>query len=419
MAAQTGRADSSAARALALAAEIAVAVALPLTMTVANKSAPLIVCLAALFAFGAVAAAGRLAELGAGLRAVARRPETRLAMLFALLALASLLWTVDRARSLRSVIELSPVLIGGLLLVATLPLVADAGRLSRLLTVGVLAACASAAFAWASDMALHRLVGGRAFTSDLKRGVTPLAILAFPAVALLTLRHAPALWRGAILAAAFVAGLFAHSGSAMLGVMAGALALLLAARAPRAATGLAGALVVLLLVLAPVIGPVTRAVLPDAVEDVIDRFHARHRMDIWSVFGARALERPVFGHGFGAPDRVAGAPRPTGTPPDPLGDATIRNIHPHNAALQVWVELGLAGALLAGAALLLVLRRIGRLMQGKAATRLACFGAALAVSLVGFGLWQAWWIATLSAAIALFGVARRAEDESQPEGRLA
>lgn len=416
---EVGGASPQVARALALAAEIALAVALPLAMTIANKSAPLVMCLAALLAFAAVVAAGRLSRLGENLRALALRLEVRLAAMFAVLALGSLLWTVDRARSLRSVVELLPVIVGGVLLVASLPIVADARRLARLLAAGILAAGVSAAISYASDMAIHRFVGGRAFPSDLKRGVTPLAVLVFPALALLALRGAPLVLRAAMIVAAFAAGFFAHSGSAMLAVLSGSLVLGLVLRAPRAAAGLAGALVVLLLVLAPAVGPVTRAALPDRVEDVIDRFHARHRMDIWSAFGERALERPVLGHGFGAPDRVSGAPRPAGTPPDPADDEMIRNIHPHNAPLQVWVELGLAGVLLAGAFVLTILRRMGGLPPRRAAPRLACFAAALAASLVGFGLWQAWWIATLSVAVALFAVARRAEEQAQSSGSSA
>lgn len=412
-----GRAVSSAVRFWTLAAEIALAVALPLAMTIANKSAPLVMCLAALFALAAVHAAGRLSEVLTRLRGFLARAETMVGLAFIAIVLASFAWTVDTSRSLRSFVELAPVLVGGIVLVACLPMVADARRLGGLLAFGVLAALASAAFAWWSGMAIHRLVGGRAFSSDLKRGVTPLAILAFPAVALLLHRGAPGLLRWAMIGAAFLAGFFAHSGSAMLGALAGGFALLVALRASRLAVGLAGAALLVALALAPVIGPVTRTVLPDAVEDAIDRFHARHRMDIWESFGERALERPFLGHGFGAPDRVSGAPRPAGIAPDPADDRMIHNIHPHNAPLQVWVELGLAGAVLAGLAMLLVLRRIGRLAPAQAATRLGCVVSAIAVSLVGFGLWQPWWIATLSAAVALFAVARLAEIENK--GRTA
>lgn len=80
-------------------------------------------------------------------------------------------------------------------------------------------------------------------------------------------------------------------------------------------------------------------------------------------------------------------------------------LHPHNGALQMWLELGFPGAVLAAAFWGLVLRRQARrsLVGEGWAPAVACAAAAvyLLFGAVNFGLWQEWWIA-LGALAAMF-----------------
>ena len=64
--------------------------------------------------------------------------------------------------------------------------------------------------------------------------------------------------------------------------------------------------------------------------------------------------------------------------------------HPHNAALQIWVELGAVGAALAFLIFAFLLRSIARLYADAAAPRLALVAGAGMVALVGHGAWQGW-----------------------------
>jgi O-antigen ligase len=83
----------------------------------------------------------------------------------------------------------------------------------------------------------------------------------------------------------------------------------------------------------------------------------------------------------------------------------ILPLHPHNAALQVWLELGAVGAALAAALAWLL---------GVAAARATCPAAAAGAlasgavtAMLSFGAWQAWWIAAgLLAAAACAGCLR-------------
>jgi O-antigen ligase len=59
-------------------------------------------------------------------------------------------------------------------------------------------------------------------------------------------------------------------------------------------------------------------------------------------------------------------------------------LHPHNAALQMWLELGVAAA--AG-----------------------CFVSATVFALISYGIWQSWWLPALTIAGASMTLAYRSQ----------
>lgn len=93
-------------------------------------------------------------------------------------------------------------------------------------------------------------------------------------------------------------------------------------------------------------------------------------------------------------------------------------LHPHNGALQLWLELGLPGALL-GAALcggvFLGLARPRRDLD--AMTGAATAAAYLTIGLVSFGVWQEWWIGLGLIAASLCAALRcEGEELASPAG---
>jgi O-antigen ligase len=69
-------------------------------------------------------------------------------------------------------------------------------------------------------------------------------------------------------------------------------------------------------------------------------------------------------------------------------------LHPHNAALQVWLELGLIGAVAAAVFWALSLLRLARERpDGRAAAVAGSVAAFVFISWVNYGAWQAWWLA--------------------------
>ena len=77
-------------------------------------------------------------------------------------------------------------------------------------------------------------------------------------------------------------------------------------------------------------------------------------------------------------------------------------MHPHDAALQIWLELGLPGVLLFAALWLGLLRRAASQADRlRRATSVAAMTAYLVISAVSFGVWQSWWLAV--GALAMLG----------------
>ena len=72
-------------------------------------------------------------------------------------------------------------------------------------------------------------------------------------------------------------------------------------------------------------------------------------------------------------------------------------LHPHNAALQLWLELGAPGAVLFALLVALVWRSLATAAWPPLLA--AAAGGSLTISLVGcfatYGIWQEWWLGVL------------------------
>ncbi|MFZ5718130.1 MAG: O-antigen ligase family protein [Pseudomonadota bacterium] len=78
-------------------------------------------------------------------------------------------------------------------------------------------------------------------------------------------------------------------------------------------------------------------------------------------------------------------------------------LHPHNGPLQIWLELGVLGAVAAALAWAFVFRRLARDQRSLVAAATAGSAAVyLFIGAVSFGVWQEWWLAlaALTAVIA-------------------
>lgn len=138
----------------------------------------------------------------------------------------------------------------------------------------------------------------------------------------------------------------------------------------------------------------------------------RHRAFIWAFSAEKAVEKPVMGWGIGTSRSIPGGDtsavflRPDGTVE---GEGESLPLHPHNAFLQVFLEMGLIGMVLVAATLSVAAYRLARLLQpaGLLGPGIAFIVSALTISSISFGAWQGWWVSAQLLVVALLsGLAR-------------
>ncbi|MEK9677948.1 MAG: O-antigen ligase family protein [Rhodospirillaceae bacterium] len=127
------------------------------------------------------------------------------------------------------------------------------------------------------------------------------------------------------------------------------------------------------------------------------------RLHIWQFVSEKVSERPWTGWGLKSSRYVEGADQKyTVIRQDAQGREAILYkdfnlpLHPHNQALQIWLELGLIGALIAGLTAFAV---IWRGAERAGSLGLGLIAGILIFDLLSFGAWQNWWIAAQFLAI--------------------
>jgi O-antigen ligase len=140
-----------------------------------------------------------------------------------------------------------------------------------------------------------------------------------------------------------------------------------------------------------------------------------HRLIIWRFVYDKARERPVLGWGLHTSRRIPGRETRVDNDPDyaDIMDVTTfwigakiekMPMHPHNATLQMWLELGVVGIVLYALLYGLCLWAISRLNLSRIALA-AGTGGVVAVFVMGqvsFSAWQSWWLCTQFLAAAAF-----------------
>jgi exopolysaccharide production protein ExoQ len=319
---------------------------------------------------------------------------------------ASAMWSVDPLRSLILDIRLAGLFIAGLALAMAAGRLANPRRLTLFLLAGITCGLALTWYDLLSGGGLSRHISVRVFHPfRLNQIAVGLAILALPVTAWLIERGR---WALALMAAAMMVGtigllqdIAAKTAFAMsLPVM----GLLYCWRG--AIARLAAILSIIGILTAPLTLPALGrmpAVL--AAADAI-KGSAWHRLLIWSFVGERSAERPLLGWGLDGSRAIPG-----GTEEIRPGLKRLP-LHPHNAALQLWLELGIPGALLSAFFVGWLWLRLGtapwpRLYAAAAGGSLT---AALVTASGAYGIWQEWWLGTLGLALfAVLVIARAAE----------
>lgn len=336
-------------------------------------------------------------------------PGTAVVLAFLALAALSILWSPSPRAGL-TVVEIGYVGLGALAggaWLSSLPAV-EARRLTSLFLLGVFAGVLLFTVEAALDFPLHRWWNHVPANAEIaesnvpKRTAVLLCLLVWPAA--MALDRAGRRGMAIALPAVFaVACLLLTSRSAMLGIAIGGVAFALAVWSARLVRGaLAAVLGIAFAFVLPLVLLFDRVLNLDGADWLFRS--AQHRVEIWGMAAGRALETPVLGQGIDASRALdpEGAVSRFGTLTD-----SLLPLHPHNAFLQVWLELGAVGAALALAAALLLLFGTGRMERRLQPFALALFASGLAMASTAYGIWQAWWMGGMLAAGLMLRLAAR------------
>jgi O-antigen ligase len=341
-----------------------------------------------------IAAAG-----GLGLRqAVAAAPRgvwVPLAALSLWMGLSAT-WSITPGPSIAGAVSIAATLILGALVCA----LARSERLTLRAGVVMAAMVAFCALAAASELlptgGVISLVYGALgldaneyLAKTVNRAMSALVILLWPAMLVL---EASGRARAAVVLPVLLAvPVFGFDSlSAKVALAGGLVALAVVRLGPAWVPKALAAVVVLGLAVWPVLAPaLDRAVFsrPEVYAALPDT--AQHRVEIWRFVSERIAEKPLLGWGMDTARAM------------PDGDVVYAGarkylpLHPHNSVLQVALELGAVGLLLALAFVALGLRAWLAAPTAAPARAIAAglMVAYLAVGFSAFGVWQHWWIA--------------------------
>ncbi|MBT4770387.1 MAG: O-antigen ligase family protein [Rhodospirillaceae bacterium] len=136
-----------------------------------------------------------------------------------------------------------------------------------------------------------------------------------------------------------------------------------------------------------------------------------HRLAIWSFVSDLTADAPIIGHGFDSSRWIGGnyVARLMAEHVEIPYTSGLLPLHPHNAVMQIWLELGLVGILcllgmIFGLYRMLLSYQQDRLVLAAGGAMLVTF---ISIASISFGIWQNWWLATGWLGAATFFLAAR------------
>ena len=374
-----------------------------------------------LFAFlagpvGVLAPKGMTVLVGvAGLAGLARwaqegfpRPPRHLPLAGALVALAlwaaiSAAWSFDPARALWLVVRLVGVAGAGAGLVFAISRleVVNLRRVENGLLAGMALGLAVLAvgffYAKVTGVSLWDTYSFDPLTT-LNNGAVAISLFAWPAMVVAWRRNRT----GSILVSAFAySGLiFLSSGAALLAPVFGLAGFAIIWFRGRQGALALGIVAAFFIIAAPQV--VTFSLSDEKVQKIAADLpgSARHRLVMWSFVVEKIDEKPFKGWGMNASRFIPQEDRRL------LPNMEIMPLHPHNAFLQVRLELGIPGAALVAILIGLFLAGVGRVNDRLAGAVIAGAGVShLTVAALSYGVWQNWWLAFAWALAALTSLA--------------
>jgi O-antigen ligase len=375
-------------------------VLLPIAMVLANRSSPLLLSCAAFFVMAARLVSKGSSSYRQSLKRV-RSGDLIVALSAMAYALISLNWTMRPALAAFALGEaILPVLAGAVLIMAW-RLAAPPSWMIKALARAMLIAAGLICIELLLNQPLRRLLGGQLGPFAYNRPVVTILLLLWPVLALLGIHRQRMLCLVLLLGTAGTIVL-SDSEAAKLGLLAAVGASVLVYARSAWASRLFAVVLLGLVWIQPWFGSVITTLVPERLIEMTEAGHSRERLEVWQAFSEVARDRFAFGTGFASSLHVGSHPVAAGV--DPAYRHALNIGHPHNAYLQVWVELGLPGALLLSWLILTVLSHLSRMPADPRSAGYVVLICAAAIALVSHGAWQGWWISAIALSAALLTI---------------
>ena len=272
--------------------------------------------------------------------------------------------------------------------------------LSTFLMISVILSVTYLAIELVTDAYLYRTVTERLLDNSValsrfNRGTSGLAILIWP-VSFLVFQRGLKITAVFLLISSFCIATLGDSNSAKASFVLAFITAFLTLTFPRLTLNLIVISVTSFFMLVPIIflhllgwfQPVASRIPPSTFD----------RLEIWHRSAVAVIEQPLLGYGIGI-SRYLPIPKDLSSL---YKYFTVPTTHPHNAPIQIWLELGLIGVVIMLLLIGLVSAPIRRI---KGHLKIVAFATGVSIiftGLVSYGFWQETWLSIIGMAVILF-----------------
>lgn len=318
----------------------------------------------------------------------------------ALGALSSL-WAIDPAMALERSWKTALVLLPCVLFASAAQAVRadEMKRYLWLLPAAVGVAATIVAIDMAFEKPFYRLLNGLDFNVRVKdhvlnRAAVSVVLCYFPILAITAAMPRKWLWRGVASVPVFAIYFLTESQAFQLALILGFIVMFLFPYRARIGWGFMAGGICAATALAPWLAIGLFKLLNSQADNIPRHFlvggaNLGSRLEIWDFISRYTLQNPLYGFGMEA----ARAVEKFDTAELYHHASTI--LHPHNFALQLWIEFGVIGAVLGIVTLIYIMRGLYRLPPTHRRIALPVFITGLMVASITYGLWQSWWLGLL------------------------
>ena len=326
-------------------------------------------------------------------------------VLFALLAtvvlaLVSSLWSVSMEVSLERSMKMIPLLFAGLVVITCFSGANNfkPEKVYRLFAIAIVSAAILTIFELNSDRFLYRVLRDLTYNDKVplavyNRGTIILLLCSIPVLSYLYYIVNKRVFSFIVLLPLMTLLALTDSQSSQLAAILSAVAFFLFPYKKQFAWYLFMVVFCALVLVAPILAPFlySKAELINSLPLIGgNQGYAGPRLEIWDYVARYSQQSPFWGFGIEATKVI------TDFDSREVYISGNSILHPHNFALQIWIEFGILGAILLCLLCTWLLIKISQIREINAQrVCFASFIAVVSISATGYGIWQSWWLGSI------------------------